>query len=438
MRVRYSHGSLSTRKNKTGRRFYIGNFRYQANGTWKTKQVILHDESGERITADKAMTRNKTAASDALDRARASLGTVIMDSTATVPEYVMDCIESRRGSIADSTIRGYRDYRHVFERGLSDVPMRNLTVKQVRTWVHGLIECGLAPNTIRKAFNILDGVCDIAVENEDIKANPCTRGIRKDLPKVPTPVSNALDGAGIRRVNGLLDSCKNPRLRIGARLALHCGLRAGEVCGLRWDDVHLGGGVLHVGDSIGDRGATRKEGEAATYVKTPKSKAGTRDVPMTETLAGELAEWRAAQHSEWLTLKPGIPFKKTFVLGYADGSWYSPRSLEHAWANLARGRHARDPEDRRRYTDEWEPGHEPIIGVTGEVVTFHGLRHSYVTVGIEANVDVKTVSSLAGHAQASMTLDRYAAAVPDAIMAAGQTMAPLLEAGTERMRLKAV
>lgn len=438
MRADYSTGGLTTRANATGGRFYLGVFKYHDGIKWRQRKVILTDDNGKRIPADKAKTRNKKAAERALERARASLGTAVMDSNESVSQYVMDCIEGRRGSVADSTIRGYRDYRKVFERKLANVPMSKLTTKAVRTWIHALIQEGLAPRTIRKAYNLLEGVCDIAVENKDLEANPCTKSLRKELPSAPTRKPNALDESGIRRVNSLLDSCKNPRLRIGARIALHCGLRAQEVCGLRWEDVDIENGILDVRTAIGDRGALRGDAQGATYLKAPKSQAGHRSVPITPTLADELASWRKTQESEWKKLAPEVEFPRTFVIGYADGSWYKPRSLEHAWAKLAQGKHARDPRDRRRYTEAWEPGHEPITGITGDVITFHGLRHTYATVAVKAGTDIKTTSALMGHADASLTLNVYAAADPDAIRAAGTLTAPLLEVGTEKMRLKAV
>lgn len=440
MKVHYSNGSLTTRENKRDGRYYCAQFRYHAEGDdrWRTKLVPLKDDAGKRIKADKGMKRNKKMAKQAMEREHKRLSKVVMNSNATVPEYVMDCIEGRRGSVSDSTIRGYRDYRKVFERGLSDIPMRSISTKDVRLWIQGLVAEGLAPRTIRKAFNLLESVCDTAVEDKDIDANPCTKGVRKELPSIPTTKPNALSEDGIRRVNGLLDSWPNPRLRIGARLALHCGLRAGEVCGLRWDDIDLSAGILHVRTAIGDRGTLRTEGQQATFEKAPKSQAGTRAVPMTDTVLHELADWRSTQQAEWEKLKAPVRFEDTFVVGYPDGSWYSPRSLEHAWAKLAKGRHARDPRDRRRYCEAWEPGHEPVTGITGAAVSFHGLRHTFATALVKAGTDIKTTSALLGHADAALTLNVYAAADPDAIRAAGTLVAPLVEVGTERMQLKAV
>lgn len=99
----------------------------------------------------------------------------------------------------------------------------------------------------------------------------------------------------------------------------------------------------------------------------------------------------------------------------------------------------RDPQDRRRRLSEgWEKGHEPVTGITGDIVPFHGLRHTYAMGLIKAGTDVKAASALLGHSDATLTLRVYAAADPDAITAAAQNAAPFLEVGTEHMRLRAV
>lgn len=442
MFVSYSQGSLTTRKFKSGRRFYVANFRYSDRGKWRTKQVILRDESGLKIEADAKMTRNKSAAKKALAKAREELGNVYLDASTPVHEYVRQSFEDRRGAIEDSTLRGYLDYAPLFRDGLGRVPMEHLTPKDVRAWVRGMSEEGKAPRTIHKAFNLLSGVCERAVENGDLGANPCTAKIRReDLPKVGSPVPNALTEDGIARVNGILDGAKNPRLRIGARLALHCGLRASEACGIRWRDVDFENGVLHVRNVIGNRGA--KLDGSAQYVKGTKSAAGSRDVPMTGTVARELREWMETQRAEWAKVQDGSgaipPFGECYVLGYADGGFYAPHSLERLWGRTAHGTRPVDPSDRRRRLPEgWEPGREPITGITGDVVTFHGLRHSYATQLIKAGTDVKTASALMGHADAAMTLRIYAAADPGAMRNAAKKAAPLLECGTEGRRLRAV
>ena len=57
---------------------------------------------------------------------------------------------------------------------------------------------------------------------------------------------------------------------------------------------------------------------------------------------------------------------------------------------------------------------------------FHDLRHFSVTTLIAAGVDVRTVANRAGHAQTSMTLDRYAHALPERDRAAAGVLGKAL------------
>lgn len=423
-------GSLAKRPYKGAYR-WIGQIRYKGEGgAWRTKAKALTDAHGAAIvTAGGRSTRNVKAAREALAAWVASCRGAVYTGRDGVAEYVRRDVEARRGAVEDSTIRARLEYLPLFSP-LSEVPMVDLSPKDVRAWVAGMVEAGKAPATVRKAFNILSETCERAVEVGDVAANPCTAQIRRhDLPKASHAAPNALDAEGVRRVNALLDVAANPRLRVGARLALHAGMRRGECCGLRWGDVDMEGGVVHVRRSIGERGALDAGGGGRTYAKAPKSKAGTRDVPMTRALAADLAAWRAAQEAEWRRGDMAVPFAECYVLGYADGSHFTPHALGRLWAKLAAG---------RRDGDGWEPGREPITGTEGRVVTFHDLRHTFATVQVAAGADVKSVSALMGHADAAMTLNVYAASDADARARAMAQAAPLLDAGSQAVALRAV
>ena len=108
-------------------------------------------------------------------------------------------------------------------------------------------------------------------------------------------------------------------------------------------------------------------------------------------------------------MRAGVPFSgDMYVIGNIGGGFHDTVYLGKQWTALARSYGLR--------------------GVTGETVTFHDLRHTFATTAVAQGVDVKTVSSILGHANAAMTLNVYASADPDAKRRAADTVAEAMAA----------
>lgn len=96
-----------------------------------------------------------------------------------------------------------------------------------------------------------------------------------------------------------------------------------------------------------------------------------------------------------------------FVVGNVDGTFMQPHYLSSRW---------------RKAADALE-----LVGTQGKRPTFHDLRHTFATSAIAHGVDVKTVSSMMGHANAAMTMNTYADADPDAKKRGAETVARALQ-----------
>lgn len=307
-------------------------------------------------------------------------------------EYV-DALEST-GAVEPSTVADYRKcLRNLGEMG--NTPLDALTATQIQAWEVSLLE-RLSPVTVGKAHRVLRQCMRHAVEVGDLDHDP-TLGVKP--PKRPTKQPNALDASGRARLVSILAEMEPTPLKVGACLALYAGMRQGEACGLRWKNVDLESGVIWVREAIG-------RGQGGTYAKEPKTGGSRRDIPIAEPLADVLRARRLATMEECAAA--GVPFSaELYVLGTIDGAWFGPSALGKLWTSLARSYGLR--------------------GVTGQTVTFHDLRHTFATTAIAEGVDVKTVASMMGHANAAMTLNTYASADPDAKRRAagaiGQAMA---------------
>ena len=158
--------------------------------------------------------------------------------------------------------------------------------------------------------------------------------------------------------------------KLGIRLCLEAGLRIGEVCGLRWEDIDFTSGLIHVRRTL--QRIYISDGEVHEYLLelgTPKTATSVRDIPIRSELRQALRVLRQRSAST------------DFVLTC------SPRPLEpRLYRTYFKGLLARQ--------------HLPVL-------RFHALRHTFATRCIESGCDCKTVSVLLGHASISTTLDLY-------------------------------
>lgn len=297
----------------------------------------------------------------------------------SVAHYVSSYVDRAEagGSLEPSTVRCYRmSAKHIAAR-FSDVAVTALRPRAVADWLADLGAQGKSSSTIGKAFRLLRMAMSDAIALRVIDTNP-TDGVKPPARGNVKQGINALSASTASALISQLAAMEPTAITVAALIALQTGLREGEVCGLQWRDVDFTAGTIWVRRAIG-------AGKGGCYVKQPKT-GKARDVIMTPTLAGYLSRLKASRVHDTAP--------NSYVIPNADGGFQQPGYIGRGWTTLSR-----------------------VLGVTGcegRRATFHDLRHTWATLAIANGVDVKTVSSNLGHANAAMTLNVYASADPDA------------------------
>jgi len=274
-----------------------------------------------------------------------------------------------RDGLEAATVFDYRQHLklHILPY-LASTKLARLTVPAINGFRDRLLDDGRSPDMVRRVLGSLaalvgeaQGYGLVAVNNVRAIARG-KRGTRSEKrPVMPTRDE-------LRAVIAATPDQHRPLIFT----AVFAGLRSSELRGLTWDCVDLKRGQIHV----------RQRADRYNRLGPPKSRAGTRTVPISPLLLNTLKAWRLASPKSELDL--------TFPNGAGRIENHSNLLWRVFWPiQIAAGvTIMRNGEPDAKYS-------------------LHALRHACAALWIEQGFGPKRIQTLMGHASVAMTFDRY-------------------------------
>lgn len=252
-------------------------------------------------------------------------------------------------------------YRNHLAPSFGPVALAAIDHTMVATWVADMSASGLAPATVVKAAQILGKTMGAAVDAGMIPTDPTDR---VKLPKVEQQEMQFLTPGQVADLADTID----PRYRALVLTGAYCGLRFGELAGLRTERVDLLRRRIEVLEIVTEVRGTH-------YTGPPKTRAGRRSVPVPKFVGEALTDH----------------------LGTISGDVVFP---------APEGGYLRASLFRRRF---WQPA-TARVGLDG--LRLHDLRHTAVALWITAGASPKEIAARAGHTSVVTVLDRYGHLLP--------------------------
>lgn len=251
-----------------------------------------------------------------------------------------------------------------------------LTASDVEAMLAELRKRGAAPRSVHHARAVLRNALKKAVRNRLVPYNVAAEA---DAPKVPREEMKTFDRD---QVFQLLEALKGSPLEALFVLAVGLGIREGELLGLRWKDVDMDRGILHVTRALQWLHVTEGERRREAALVEPKSKTSRRTLPLSAPAVNVLRAHRTRCVNEKLRL--GDRWLNDLDLVFV-GPQGEPLHAKYVWR-----------EWRRILTAAKLPTIRP-----------HDLRHTAGTLLREQGVDIKVIQETLGHSSISTTLDTY-------------------------------
>lgn len=355
-----------------------GSISKRKDGRWWGRYTV-HTTDGPKQRAVYGKTRAEVAAK--LHKAMADIdnGMFFDAGKLTVGTYLDRWIEDQ-GKLEHSTYVRYAGIvRNHIKPVLGSKKLKDLGRGEVRRLYNNKNK-ELAPRSIDYIHVTLQKALSQAVRDDMIPRNVAEGERPRSSHQRSSEEAKALS---LNQARALLNAAAGERNEALYAVAVHTGLRQGELLGLKWADVDLEGRRLSVRRAL-------KVTDHGLDFGPPKNKASRRSVPLSKTAVAALRAHRARQNEERLRI----------VDLWQDHDLVFPNRV------------GKPLDHNNLYYREYKKLLQRA-GLGDRGFTFHSLRHTFATELFRQRKHPKVVQSLLGHSSITQTMDTYSHLLDD-------------------------
>jgi integrase len=312
-------------------------------------------------------------------------GTAVDRSRQTVGELLRDWLQTyAQHHVRPTTLEDYETTIRVhIVPALGGIPVQKLTPAHLQHFYADKLDAGHSPRVVELCHLRLSQALDHAV-----KLGLVGRNVADAVtpPRVERKEMRTWSAQQVRAFLAVADeSAYGPVWPV----LLGTGMRRGEALGLRWEDVDFEQGTLRVAQSVVPY-------KGVGHIQQPKTASARRTMHVAPAVLAALHEHRMRQNERRLALGDAW-HDHDLVFAATNGRPLNPNNLSRDYARLVR-----------------------LAGVPR--IRIHDLRHTHVTLALQAGAPPGPVSQRVGHSRTSVTMDLYAHVTADMERAAANAI----------------
>ena len=365
-----------------------GSVYQRSDGRWVGSVTLGWEPAGRVRRSVYAATQAEALAKLRALKQQTASGLPAVDGRTSVSAYLDTWLASVASRVRPRTMRHYTYMVGTISGQIGSLKLAALSPQDVAAMLAKMQVSGLSPQTCAHVRAVLRTALADAERWGQIGRNSAQLASAPRVPHQPPRILTP------EQAKALLDALRDDGLRRMATVAVHTGLRQGELLGLRWQDV--ADGELHVTQAL------QRLGGEYDLVEV-KSRTSRRTVPLTADAAQALTQERQCQLEARLA---------------AGGRWYQP--IPDLCFTTATGAPRSGSAITHQFADALSAAGLPPMH-------WHHLRHAFAGLMLASGADLSTVSSLLGHTSVNLTASTYAGVMPSLKRQAADRLGAMLQ-----------
>ena len=288
----------------------------------------------------------------------------------SLAEYLPQWLEMRKTSLRPNTVNQYRQIirDHILPHA-GEIPLKDLRLARVERLYINLLDTGVSVRTVQLVHAVLHAALEKAINYGHIGRNPAHGA---SLPRYTHSEMNVLDA---NQVTQFLIAAQDSRNEALYSLAIHTGMRQGELFGLKWTDLNRNHGELKI-----QRQVKRETGKGWVFAD-PKTKRGRRTIKLGDGTFNQLKTHKKNQDVQ----------KSLMGARWKENGLIFPSTVG-------------TPSNTSNMTKDFR---KVLVRAGLPRIRFHDLRHTAASLMLNNGIPLIVVSNTLGHSKPSTTLDIY-------------------------------